>query len=567
MKHLNDMNIRKKLSTGFLIVALIGSIASIASGIILKVSDALYSDALVNYGFSQGDIGKLFAQMGVLDGAVHDAISFSNEEYLNEAKTEYEESLPQVDSYFDTVQKTVVTDNEQAMLDAAKTAWSDYQALASELLKDADDTDAKAIANLQERMVKELDPIYDELYNQMADLMTETVNHGNQLSSNLTAFVWFALAGIIILIIFAILLSGKIGSSIANAISEPVIACANRLKSLAEGDLNSEVPVVDTKDEIKILADSTGEIVNNLSKIIHDENYLLGEMAQGNFAIFTTAEDSYVGDFHQLLVSIREINHSLSRTLKEIQESSSQVAMASEQMAQGATALAEGSTDQASAVEEILATVTEVTSQVEKNSIESTEASKMATEIGMQAKESNDQMTQMTIAMDRISETSKKISEIINSIDSIASQTNLLSLNAAIEAARAGEAGKGFAVVAEEIGQLANQSSEAANNTRQLIETSLAEVENGTAIANQTAESLNVVTEGIGGVVDITNHVRESSELQAHSMEQLNEGVSQISGVIQSNSATAQESSATSEELSAQAETLNDLVAKFKLQA
>lgn len=567
MKHLNEMNIRKKLTTGFLIVALIGSIASVISGVILKVSDAMYSDALINYGFSQGDIGKLFARMGVLDGAVHDAISYSDSTYQDNARKDYEDSLPVVEQYFEDVQKTISTSEEQSYLDSARSSWSEYQVLAEELLEAADTSDTKIIAQVQDRVVNELDPVYNEIYNQMDQLMTVTVNHGNELSASLTSFVWIALAGIVVLIILAILISSKIGINIAKSIAVPVVACADRLKRLSEGDLKSEVPTVTTKDEIKTLADATETIVDNLSRIINDENYLLAEMAEGNFNIKSTAEESYIGDFHQLLVSIREINSSLSTTLKEIQESSSQVAMASDQMAQGATALAEGSTDQASAVEEVLATVTEVTSQVEKNAREAAEASKKAQEIGEQARESNAQMAQMTEAMNRIDVTSKQISEIIDSIDSIATQTNLLSLNAAIEAARAGEAGRGFAVVAGEIGQLATQSSEAANNTRQLIETSLAEVQSGTAIAGQTAESLNIVTEGIIGVVDIADHVRESSESQAHSMEQLSEGIGQISSVIQSNSATAEESSATSEELSAQAETLNDLVAKFRLKS
>lgn len=86
-------------------------------------------------------------------------------------------------------------------------------------------------------------------------------------------------------------------------------------------------------------------------------------------------------------------------------------------------------------------------------------------------------------AMERISDTSKKIENIISDIESIASQTNLLSLNAAIEAARAGEAGKGFAVVAEQIRTLADQSAQSAVDTRSLIEGALREVSDGNDVA------------------------------------------------------------------------------------
>ena len=183
------------------------------------------------------------------------------------------------------------------------------------------------------------------------------------------------------------------------------------------------------------------------------------------------------------------------------------------------------------------------------------------------ADDSREQMTELVSAMNRIDETSKKIENIISDIENIASETNLLSLNAAIEAARAGEAGRGFAVVAEQIRKLAEQSAQSAVDTRTLIEGSLREVDDGNLAAESAAGAIEEVVEGIKNIAEASNRLSETLNEQAKAMNQAEAGVNQISEVVQSNSAAAQESSATSEELSAQATTLSDLVGRFTLRS
>lgn len=352
---------------------------------------------------------------------------------------------------------------------------------------------------------------------------------------------------------------------LANSIGNPIKLCANRLELLAQGDLQSDVPKIQSEDEIGILAHATEQITDGMRRIIEDVDYLLKSMADGNFDVHSKASDSYLGDFGGIITAIRKINYSLSDTLMQIREAADQVSVGSENMSQGAQSLAEGASDQASASQELAATVTEVTENIKKGAAEAADASRNAKAIGQDAKNSTAQMTEVTNAMERIKEASKQISNIIMSIEEIASQTNLLSLNASIEAARAGEAGKGFAVVAGEIGQLASQSAQAVNNTRGLIETAISEVENGSQTVETASAALSSVIERIETVVTAMEHLAESSSHQAASVNQINEGIEQITGVIQANSATAEESSATSEELSAQAISLNELVGKFEL--
>ncbi len=565
-KKMQKMKIKQKLMTGFLLVAIISSLSGILSVIIMSIIDTQYSNALVNYGFTQGDIGKLIAVLGETDSEVHDAVSFLDDASIEEAKKSYDENKVKVDNYLETVVNGAVSQEEKQLASDIETFWKSYQVKAEELMDKSETTDIEVVKGNQEALLAELDPIYNELYSTTASLMESKVNTGGALSTTLSNAVIVVVVIVIAIIIFSLVTSIFIGGKISNALSDSIRACAERLTKMSEGDLNSPVPEVNSEDEAKELADAMQGTVTILNKIIGDIQYVLSEMADGRFNVRSQAEESYKGDTAPILRSLHIIQSSLSETLNEINNSTNQVAVASDQMAQGATVLAEGATDQASSIEELLATVTEVSDDVAVNAEGAANASKSAQEVGRQAEVSTGQMDSMTDAMNRISKTSQQIAEIINTIEAIAAQTNLLSLNAAIEAARAGEAGKGFAVVAEEIRDLANQSSEAANNTRNLIETSISEVENGNEIAHVTADSLKLVASGIESIMEAAEGVRIASEHQASAMEQINQGITQISGVVQSNSATAQENSATAEELAASAETLNALVGRFELE-
>lgn len=431
----------------------------------------------------------------------------------------------------------------------------------------------KPLAKLEQKMVKGESGFGTYRYGGVKKIMAYApVKNSNDWSIAITAplsdFIGETIIGIVITILIvaaAIAVAVVMVKKLAENIGTPIRLCAERLKTLAQGDLHTEIPSVSSKDETLILVNATEDIVSGMGLIIRDVDYILNEMSNNNFNVHSQSLESYVGDFEGILKAVRRIKYSLSSTLIHIREAADQVGLGASQLAESGQALAEGATDQAASVEELLATVNSIADQVERNTENAMSTSQRATQIGREADTSSAYIREMMQAMQRISDASMQISNIIQTIEEIADQTNLLSLNASIEAARAGEAGRGFAVVAGEIGHLANQCTESVEDTRKLIEAALNEVESGNQIAGETAKALQKVIAGMEEIVKSVEQVAENSNEQNNSMQQINETIEMISEVVQTNSAAAEQGSATSEELSAQATELNDLIESFQL--
>lgn len=384
------------------------------------------------------------------------------------------------------------------------------------------------------------------------------------VKSEMLSQMYTAIYIIFALIAAFILLSILISRRIAKPIVKPVLSLADRIGTLADGDLHSEVPTVHTGDEIESLSKTFGSTVKSLNGYIKEISTVLGGMANGDFTV--TPQGEYQGDFTAIKDALLSIIQSMNLMFGEIKKMADQVAGGSQQVAEGAHALAQGATEQAGTIEQLSASLKEVVSKVDESAQYAKKADSIALSAMSQVTQGSRQMEDMVTAMMRIEESSGKIKKINKTIEDIAFQTNILALNAAVEAARAGEAGKGFSVVADEVRNLAGKSSEAAKNTSMLIQDSISAVEEGHRIADETAASLKEIVNSVESMATLFGSISKSAAEEAKAIGQINQGSEQISAVVQSNSATAEQSSATSQELNRLAQLLKTSLSQLKLQ-
>lgn len=344
---------------------------------------------------------------------------------------------------------------------------------------------------------------------------------------------------------------------------QPIQKVSTQMGALAEGNFHTELDLRENESEVGRMVKSIAFMKKNLLAMMEEITGILGQMGEGNYDIQVKQE--YVGEFVTIRESFLKIGEQMRSTLLTIRNASGEISNGTEQLNCAAEDLARGCTDQAMQVSDLMSVIETMTMSMEENAKEAEESARIAADASDALEKGNRKMQELKDAIAEISICSEQIGTIIGTIEDIASQTNLLSLNAAIEAARAGEAGRGFAVVAEQVKNLANESAKAAGRTTELIETTVTVMNRGIVIADETSEDMKEVMKSTTVATEKINQIVEMLEKDVERMHEVNDSIEQVSSVVDNNSATSEETAAVSEAQKHQVEAMVELMNQFRI--
>ena len=267
----------------------------------------------------------------------------------------------------------------------------------------------------------------------------------------------------------------------------------------------------------------------------------------------------------QLMLALQQMTANMVAVLGDIGSNVGSIRVATGEIAAGNADLAGRTESQASNLEQTAASMEELTGTVKQNAEHARHANQLADAATDIAVKGGGVVNQVVDTMASIKASSARISDIISVIDGIAFQTNILALNAAVEAARAGEQGRGFAVVATEVRHLAQRSTLAAREIKDLIGDSVEKVEQGARLVDQAGEAMDDIVTSVELVAGIVGGIASASQEQHAGIEQVNEAVGQMDEITQQNAALVEEAAAAAQSLHEQADRLVQAVGVFSL--
>jgi methyl-accepting chemotaxis protein len=370
---------------------------------------------------------------------------------------------------------------------------------------------------------------------------------------------------------FAVVLPGlerkdEIGA-IANAVEAFKVLAVEKARREADETTQRQQAEVELQAraaaEQRKLADAQAQAAEEQAKIVSLLAEGMVKMADGDLT--HRLDEGFTESYRQIKDDFNAMAERLQQTVGAIVVATREIANASAELSGSTTNLSQRTEEQAASLEETSASMEEISATVRKNAENAQQANESANNTRAVADRGGQVVAKAVDAMARIEESSRKISDIISVIDEIARQTNLLALNAAVEAARAGEAGRGFAVVASEVRSLAQRSSQAAKDIKDLITNSNNQVKDGVELVNGAGAALHQIVDSIRDVVQMVSDIANASIEQATGLDEVNKALTQMDEVTQQNSALVEENAATARTLEQQSKVMDERVAAFRI--
>lgn len=309
-----------------------------------------------------------------------------------------------------------------------------------------------------------------------------------------------------------------------------------------------------------------GMITAAVFKRLSQVRNAMDNVASGNGDLTMRLPQEGTDEVSQIARSFNLFVQKITLILQEIRHTSDAVKVSSSEIANGNLDLSGRTEQQAGALEQTASAMEQLTSTVKQNSDNARQANQLAVAASNIAAEGGAVVGNVVATMAAINQSSRQIVDIIAVIDGIAFQTNILALNAAVEAARAGEQGRGFAVVASEVRSLAQRSAQAAKEIKELIDSSVAKVEDGGALVEKAGQTMVEIVSSVNSVSSIVNEIATASTEQTSGIEEIGRAITHMDGTTQQNAALVEQAAAAAQSLQDQANRLAAIVGGFKLQ-